>query len=95
MLKDVLNYVIYKFNQIKEHNMIYELALNKIFKIKNENTNILDTKSEIKVNKKINDNIITQQELVQLCRELNIQGYQGLSRNRLLDLFMEYIRENQ
>jgi hypothetical protein len=49
----------------------------------------------VKVNNKINDNSITQEELIQLCQELNIQGYQGLSRNRLLDLFMEYIRDNQ
>jgi hypothetical protein len=34
MLNDALDYVIYKFNQIREHNMIYKLDLNKIFKMK-------------------------------------------------------------
>jgi hypothetical protein len=40
MLKDVLNYAIYKFNQVKEHNMIWKLVSNKIFKVKKKENKV-------------------------------------------------------
>jgi hypothetical protein len=52
-------------------------------------------KKAVNVNKKIADNSITYEELIQLCRELNIPNYQGLTRNLLLDLVFFHIQQNQ
>ena len=51
-------------------------------------------KKAVKIDRKIRERSITRDELIQLCRELQIRNYARLSNQRMLDLILEHVQNN-